>query len=138
MQRLVNDLIDPFQSPGLHLWLEIKCDDGSVVRALCQVGACPGEGGHLVIVHWASHSPELLTSTQESPGDKLHVQGPIPLVTNHLVKILKLTLRPWQRQVQAVSYGASRYGKVAAIHLSLWVILKVIVPGSKCSLTCKS
>ena len=85
-------------------------------------------------MHGASHSPELLTSCHQSPGDKLHVQGPVPLVANHLVKVLKLTLRPGQGQVQAVSNGASRYGLVTAINLGLWIILKVIVPGQDSSL----
>ena len=84
-------------------------------------------------MHWPRHSPELLTSCYQSPGDKFHVQGPVPLVANHLIKVLKLTLRPGQSQVQAICNGASRYWVVTALHLSLWIILEVIVPGQECS-----
>ena len=85
-------------------------------------------------MHWPRHSPELLTSCYQSPGDKFHVQGPVPLVANHLVKVLKLAHRSRQGQVQAVSNGASGYGVVTALHLGLWIILKVIVPGQESSL----
>ena len=89
--------------PGVNQRLEVECLDRSVEREVSEVSGGPGEGRKLVVMSWSCHSPELLASLEETSCGELHVEGPVALVTHHVVQLLPLAHRAGECQVDVIS-----------------------------------
>ena len=126
-----SNLVDVVPTPVVYSWLEVKRVNISVQWQLGDVGPGPGKGrdvASLSTMSRAGHRPELLPSGEKVTRHHLHVEGPVGLVSDHVVVAGPAAVRVGPGQVISAGDGAGRDGVRTAGDHGKRVVMEVIVP----------